>query len=38
MTANEFRRLYVALNISAGVAESAARLALLARRRGDPAP
>jgi len=27
--------LYVALNVPAGIAESAARLALLARQRGD---
>jgi tetratricopeptide (TPR) repeat protein len=31
----EAHDLYVALNTSAGVAESAARLALLARRQGD---
>jgi len=31
----EAHDLYVGLNVSAGVAESAARLALLARQRGD---
>ena len=32
----EVHDLYVTLDVPAGVAESAARLALLAQRRGDP--
>lgn len=32
---NEAHDLYVSLNVSAGVAESAARLALLAKRQGE---